>query len=772
MNVNRSGETVPMNAFWKKLAVAACAFALTACGGGGSNSGTSVFSSASSPTVGAAVGGPVASIDVLPSGATVGTNSTDTVTITATVKNAQNVALVAAPVVFSTDTGTLTSAVSVTSSTGQATATLSAGANKTNRAVLVTVTSGVVSGTAIVNVVSASPASVDVVGSSNRVGTGSVPIRITAVVKTVGNVALANAPIQFSANTGNLVAAVSQTDATGAATALFDPGADKSNRTATITVTSGSVSGTLAVVIDGSSISVAGPSTLALGASTDLSLKVTDSTGAPIAGVPVGLTGILGNIPAGTKVTTDSVGTAKYTYMASNPGADVVTVNGIGVTVSSPLAISGQDFSFTSPVAGVTIPVDPAGISGASVSVRYLINGVAPGAGRYKVRFTSTAGSFLPSSASSGIDLVAGVASVQVASKFAGPSTLQATVFDPAAPNTVVAQSALQVQFIAVTPKSLVLQVSPSAIGPNAVGSTTQQAEARATVLDAASNPVAGVAVNFSKVTDPSGGNLLQASAITDSNGLAKVQYVSGASSTQTDGVTLQATVATDSSVTNTAKLTVNQSALFIALGQGNDISNVNPTTYQKQWTAYVTDSTGAPVPNVTLTISALPTRYGKGSFQWNGTVWASSTYTTSFPLPGGDPLVILPSGKNITCASEDTLLSGIAKNNGFLDAGEDVNGSGKLEPGNVISVNGGAGNTTLKTDATGFSIINLQYAESYAYWVEIALKVSATVAGTESSNTATFFVPGLSADYTQQTVAPAGVVSPFGVVASCLSPN
>ena len=100
------------------------------------------------------------------------------------------------------------------------------------------------------------------------------------------------------------------------------------------------------------------------------------------------------------------------------------------------------------------------------------------------------------------------------------------------------------------------------------------------------------------------------------------------------------------------------------------------------------------------------------------------------------------------------------------------MNVNGRLEPGNVISVNGGSTVTTVRTDATGFALLNLQYAESYAYWVEIDLKVAANVAGTESSTTATFLVPGLSTDYDRETVAPAGQFSPFGNVASCRDKN
>lgn len=761
---------------------------VAACGGGGGSGSTPFGGSSGAGSGGGGTGAnggtttstaKAASVDVTSSSAVIGTGPAELVTVTATVRDAGNVSIAAAPVTFSTDSGSLIAAAARTDAAGQATATLSVGANQASRTIRVTASSGSASGSVTVEVVSATPASIDVVASAGRVGTGAAPVTISAIVKSASNVALSGVPIQFSANTGILASASTVTGSNGAATATFSAGSDKSNRTATVTVAAGVVSGKLVIPIEGTSIAVTGPETLKIGDSnqqSDLSIKVTDSTGQPVGSVPLSIAGTLSNVPASTQVSTDSNGTARFSYPARIAGADVVTVSGAGSSTTTRVTVSGQDFAFTSPAVGATIAVDPAGVSGQTVAVRYLVNGQPPGAGlpAYKVRFTSTAGNILPASAvGSGIDLVSGSASVVVASRFAGPATLQATVFDPALPNTAVAQATVSVQFVATVPNSLVLQVSPSAIGPNPAGSTNQQAEARATVLDAAGNPVSGVAVNFSRVNDLSGGNLLQASATTDANGVARVQYVSGAQSTSTNGVVLRASVATNSNVVSDATLTVNQSALFIALGQGNTISNVNQTTYRKQWTAYVTDSTGAAVPNVTLTISALPTKYGKGSFEKGVDEWTTNTYLPTAASPDGtqDPDVLL-SGQRIFCPSEDSI-SAIAsnRNNGVLDAGEDLNGSGRLEPGNVISVNGGSSVTTVRTDATGFALINLEYAESYAYWVEIGLRVSANVAGTESSNTAVFLVPGAASDYATTTV-PAGQTSPFGVIASCASRN
>jgi hypothetical protein len=128
-------------------------------------------------------------------------------------------------------------------------------------------------------------------------------------------------------------------------------------------------------------------------------------------------------------------------------------------------------------------------------------------------------------------------------------------------------------------------------------------------------------------------------------------------------------------------------------------------------------------------------------------------------------------------CANEDNGGSDPSKAyNGVLDPGEDFNGDGVLQPGNVISVTTAqtptAGATGIaKTDATGRATITLLYAESYVPWIKVKLVAQAIVSGTESSNQAVFIVPGASSDFTSATNPPAGTTSPFGVNA-CNVPN
>jgi len=596
--------------------------------------------------------------------------------------------------------------------------------------------------------------SVDVISSLPEVQTGGAPITITAIVKGAGNVSLPNTPVQFATDTGTLTDAVAITDDAGVATAMLRSGTDPTNRIATVTVTAGDKSGSVTVGIVGTKIALSGPTTLQLNENATLSAKLTDGAGNPLANVPVTAESRLGNLGT-TPGNTNGQGVVSIDYTAANSGTDTVTVAAAGAT-STPLQIivSGQDFAFTSPAANSSVPVG----TSKKLSVRYRVNGVAQTG--VAIRFTSTAGKLSPASAVATTN-ASGVATISISADTASPATVQASLPNGAGSAT------LPIEFVATQPAALVLQVTPTAIAPNAAGSTTNQAQVIARVTDANGNPVKGQTVNFSRDLDPSGGNLSQPSGVTDSSGQATAQYVSGLTSTASNGVVLRATVS-GTSVTDTATLTVSQSALFIGLGTGNTISNIDDQTYKKDYTVYVTDANSVAVPNVTLTVKALPTRYSKGSLAYNGTVWTASEVSEGSSLV--DSLGNLLPGLYVACTSEDRKLgdNDARSFNGVLDTGEDVNGNDLLEPGNVISVTPG----TLRTDSNGRATLSLIYAESYAPWVEIRLQVQAVVSGTASTTESIFFVRGSAADFSSERIPPAGVDSPFGFKPTCAQAN
>jgi len=568
--------------------------------------------------------------------------------------------------------------------------------------------------------------SIEVLASSVQVGSGGDEVTITAIVKGAGNVSLDEAPVTFSTNSGTLTSASTETDAAGVATAQLSPGADKSNRTITITVTSGAISGSIDVAVVGTTLTYSGNTTVTLGDETSATVQATDSKGAVISGLEVTVASSLDNGLSATSITTNSLGVATVDYTATNSGTDELSFSGGGANTEAEIQISGEDFTFVSPAANTTITVG----DDRNLTVRYLSGGL-PQAGR-TVSFAATAGTLSQTSA---VTNASGEATVSISAATASPATVQASLVG------VTAQATLPIRFVAETPDTLVLQVSPTAIGPNPAGATAQQARVLATVTDANGNPVQGATVNFNRTADPSGGDLSQASQTTDSAGQASVQFIAGPTTTASNGVQIRATVASDPTVFGDATLTVNQSALFIALGTGNVITNIDEQTYQKDWVVYVTDSNGIAVPGIDLTIKVLPSEYGKG----NLTFISGWTYANNVNF----------------CPNEDVNF------NGVLDAGEDTNNSGTLEPGNVISVTPG----TVETDENGRATISLIYAESYAPWVEVTLRAEAVVSGTESSKEALFIVVGEAGDFSSEDNPPAGVESPFGVN-DCGIPN
>lgn len=704
---------------------------LVACGGGSGDTapfgGTPPPGPGPSPSPGTTAG--IADLDVRLSAATIANTGTTNVTATITALNSSRVALPGATVNVSANAGAvLTVASSTTDASGRITAQVGIGSDPTNRDITITASAGGVSKSAILRVVNSSTGTtattIEVLTSTPTAGTGGDAVQIRAFVKDSNNNALAAAPVSFTATTGTLSGASTATDATGVATASFSAGADKSNRTAVITVTSGAITQTLSLPIEGTRLSISGPSSMILGNSATFDVVINDSKGNPVPGVTVTASSSIGNVvtPVGSAVST-STGQVRFNYTAGNSGADNLQFSGAGVVqrLTPALAVSGEDFSFVSPAPSSTVNV---GVS-TPLQVR-LRSGGAPVAGR-TILFATTGGTLSATSAATAAD---GVATVNLTSASAGPVTVQATVQGSSTSTT------LPLLVVATVPANLVLQVSPTAIPPNPVGSSANQAQVFARVTDASGNPVQGRTVNFTRVSDPSGGNLLQASATTDASGQATVAYRSGSESTSDGGVVLSGTVA-DTAISGTARLTVNQTALFIALGTGNEIQNLDPQTYKKDWVAYVTDSNGIPLNGITLTNRAIPLYFYLGElgfvddrWQWNGTIYR--------------------------CRNEDRNL------NGVLDPGEDDNGDGRLWPGNVIAVTPGSMQT-----AVGRATLSLIYAESYAPWVEMELRTSATVSGTESNTRVSFITSGSATDFTNENLPPAGQVSPFGRVPS-----
>ena len=382
-----------------------------------------------------------------------------------------------------------------------------------------------------------------------------------------------------------------------------------------------------------------------------------------------------------------------------------------------------------------------------TLTLNLLANGVA--AANQVVTLTATRGTLSTNSVTTN---AAGRAEVTITSPTAGFTEVTASAGDLTATS--------RIEFVSSNPSKINLQPSPSTVATNTSGSSSNSSQLIATVRDAADNPVKNVRVNFSFVADPSNGRIEPGFATTDSNGTASTVFIAGPNSTGNNAVVISASLpATPSVPANLANITVSRSVLVVRIGTGNEIEKIDTTKNGVPYTVIVSDSSGNPVKDVQIQASLEPLLYFKGFYIWDGsTQWVKSI--------------------DQQCANEDT------NRNGDLDPaqgstlGEDDpangigNGDGKLTPGNAANVTFNTGFETGKTNALGYLDMRVIYPREYASWLQVRLRVTAVVAGTEGVGTATFILPGIAGDYTSATVAPPDVVSPYGTSTTCTLPN
>ncbi len=601
-----------------------------------------------------------------------------------------------------------------------------------------------------------SPVTIDILPSSNTLN--SAPNSVVTFIVTVkdqANTAVPGKTVVFSADSGTLKGANPSpvTDASGTITALtLSPGTNAANRNITLTAKITGLPTTFTIPVVGTKVTITGPSaasTTTSGTPLDFTVKAVDSSGNPIAGVKLAVASSLANglalKPSGAEtvsympsvtVTTDSSGAATVSYKPTVSGDDKLSVDGLGATYTTIVAVSSKSntFAFTTTATDasqwlVKIP-NP-------VTVRYLIDGVAtPGK---TVTFGTTRGTL---SAVTAVTDTNGEAAVTVTSDTAGPVSVSAQLDS----GEGTAPTALAGVLKATTPDSVVLQANPSAVLPNSLGITTHQSALTATVRDAVGNPVQGVMVSFTAFTDGSNGTIVPGSVMTDINGQATAQFIPGALTTSANGVQIDASLPKFPTKTDRALLTVNGEALFISIGQSNVLVVPDATTYQKDFTVYVTDANGAAAANRAVTLSIYPTDYYKGYMVWGAV--------------GLDKMWIFAAW-NGPCPNEDV------NRNGTLDAGEDINGNVTLEPGMPAVIT-----PFVTTDAMGFATFAVRYAKSYAAWVKTEITAKSLVGGTESKKVHNYDLEMLVADVKSES-SPANIVSPFGSKGTvCTDPN
>jgi len=583
---------------------------------------------------------------------------------------------------------------------------------------------------------------------------GTTAVDLTAVVLDANGQSIPGTVVTFStgADPSAFTSSISGsgvTDANGTVTAKLNVGGNKSNRTITITAsTSDGATITNTVGVTGTAITISGNSSMAFGAQTTLTFALKDSAGNPIPNTTMTFASQTGNSIAPASTTTDASGQITAVVTATQPANDVLTASAAGASKTQALTINSSAFAFTTPAPATDIPLG----TSVAVSIHWTLNG-APVAGQ--VNFLTSRGTITGGSpaTTNGAGDTPGVLISSTTS--AGPAiiTAQGLSGTPAA--------TLNINFVATTATAVSVQAVPSIVQftatPPNPSQTNNISTITVTVRDGSNNLVKNASISFN-LTDNTGGQLAANTAITDATGTASVNYTAGTTNSAQNGVVIAAQVNSVNGVAITpisasTTLTVAGQALFVRLGTDNLVQTVPPPSpdLQKTWSAIVTDAAGNAVVGAQVRFSITPTRYRKGDYVWNGVgQWVNNI----------DPLT--------TCTTEDDGAGTPANaTNGILDPGEDVNGNGRLDPGNVVSVN-----ATATTNTNGIALATLEYPKSFASWVEVKLQASAGVVGNDPPTLATFFLVGLASDYTNQNVPPPGYISPYGTATLCSNPN
>jgi hypothetical protein len=582
---------------------------------------------------------------------------------------------------------------------------------------------------------------------------GKTKATITVLVKDEGNRALANSIVDLT--TTDLGATLQQTEkktgADGSVTAVLSL-SSKINRIVPIkaTVDQGTLVATIDIPVTGTTVAVNGPQSLGFNGLGDFSLAVKDSAGNAVPSTDVVLKSSAGNTITPATIKTDQNGQAKFQVNVTKNGTDTISAAAAGVTSSVPLSVAATQLLLTGVSNGEEVIVNDV----KTVGILMTNNGIPVG-GRL-LRLTATRGSVAISGGGSTVTTSpAGIASFTISSPNAGQSSISVT------DATGGGGALTSIEFVSKTPGVIKLQAGKPVLGANAIGSSGNTSDLVANVRDSFGNPVKGIVVDFSAVTDPSNGRIDPPSATTDIAGNASVAFIAGPTVTGPDQVQLKATVAGSSSIASTANLTVASRQVSIRIGTGNTIFD-ELTRYKFPWNAVVVDSSGAPIENAIVTVQVVPVGYFKGT--WTQTDlfgWSKIAYETDL---NGDVVLVGGLARELPtayCSSEDSI-----RQDGQMQFGEDVNNNGKLDPGNVATSDvDPAGKAT---SANGFVDFNILYAKTFATFARVRIDVRARVDGTESLVSETFTLPISDADAKSPTPPRIpGQGGPFGRIVS-----
>ncbi|RKZ76504.1 MAG: hypothetical protein DRQ57_03595 [Gammaproteobacteria bacterium] len=541
------------------------------------------------------------------------------------------------------------------------------------------------------------------------------------------------------------------TDVSGRADARLTTIGNADNRTIRITATVPTTTGkTKEAIVDieviGTTITVTGPENIVFGDTVNISIFLNNSDNDGIGGQMLSVTSEKGNTIDNSSPVTNATGQAniKLTADSPNTGQDTITVSKEGA-FSGELVVNISDDNFT-------LDSEPTGHKEITLNTpqKFFVHWDKQGTPQPNefIYISSTRGDLkllfdckIDISGSSD-DLKTdddGNACFEMSANNSGPAIITASAIGGP-------EAQISIDFIATDADSITLQADPVSIAVNTADSEAQQSEIVAVVRDPENNLVKGKRIDFT-LQDVTGGRLFPSSATTDSFGRASTIYTAGISPSAANGVKITAMVTDKPIVNASTHLTVAAKSLFVTLGTGNEIEKDGPTRYKHPYTVLVNDANGVAIKDTEVTLSVLPLKFKKGYYLWDkeNEVWTQ--VATSI------------------CVNEDALSDNPGNHfNGILDADEDLNMNGKLEPGNVATFDSGGTVKMVETDANGFADFYIVYPQQYANWVSVRLIATTTVAGSEGTVRNEFWLRGVASDYNDFVLTPPGHLSFYGI--------
>ncbi len=496
--------------------------------------------------------------------------------------------------------------------------------------------------------------------------------------------------------------------------------------------------------------------------SVQLSVTALDINNNPVSGVALKVAVDSGIYTPGVAVT-DSSGVANGAITIGgnkvNRSIKVIpTINNVAKTIT--LVVTGTQISIAS------IPATPAVGTGATVTIK-VTDAINVGIPNAEVDITGTLGvSQRVTTDANGnaiallgaVPVTAGTYSIEAASM--GVNNLKDV--------QVIGAGGVSIPNAVGIISSANLSITPNNLAPNATGQTTRRSQLRAIFQNASNQPIQNIRARF-EIVPPGLGSGEQISTAgstvySDVSGIAISDYISGTRSSPTNGVVLRVCYgSTDAEIagsacpnSKTATMTVASQPLSVSIGDNNKLAVGNGgLTYIKQFDIAVNDAVGVAVSDAIISASIDITHYGKGLF-------ATALGTGSYQITGitapklnepGITATALPSfvTGRVWCPNEDV------NRNGFLDAGEDINGTGILEARKsdvVLSFS-----TSNSTNASGRLLLQVEYSQDKATWIAYTVRVTTSVAGSEGTTEKAYVTNFLEVDLVNGSF----LIAPYG---------